>query len=141
MEEDVKGVVERLFRAAEAADMQGALACFSENGVLIDPHYPNPEMRGRAQIEAGLAWGASVMKQFGFRIEKLFEGADGRSAAIEVDTNHILKGGQKLSFQQVFIVEVKDGLITSMRAFEPYGPNGIGGFFLGLERLKRRMFR
>ena len=56
MQEDVRGVVERLFRAAEAADIRAALACFAENGVLIDPHYPNPEMRGRAEIEKGLVW-------------------------------------------------------------------------------------
>ena len=141
MQEDVRGVVERLFRAAEAGDVAAAMAYFAEDGVLIDPHYPNPEMRGRAKIEAGLVWGMSVMQQFGFRIARAFESADGRSAAFEVDTNHVLKGGQKLSFPQVFVVDVKDGLIVSMRAYEPYGPNGIGGFFLGLERLKRRVFR
>lgn len=141
MQEDVRGVVERLFRAAEAADIRAALGCFAENGMLIDPHYPNPEMRGRAEIEKGLVWGLSVMKQFGFRIARVFEGADGRSAAFEIDTNHVLKGGQKLSFPQVFVVDVKDGLIVSMRAYEPHGPNGIGGFFLGLERLKRRFSR
>lgn len=140
MPEDVERIVDRLFRAAEAGDRASAVACFAEDGLLSDPHYPNPNMRGRAEIDAGLAWGLSVMKQFGFRVVKVFAGADGRSAAFEVDTNHVLKSGQKLSFQQVFVVDVKDGLIASMRAYEPYGPNGIGGFFLGLERLKRKLF-
>ena len=43
-----------------------------------------------------------------------------------------------VKFAQVFIVEARGGLIHRLHAYEPYGPNGVGGFFLGLERLKRR---
>ena len=52
----------------------------------------------------------------------------------------MLKNGIKLDFPQVFFVEVEDGKITGLRAYEPYGPNGIGGLFLGLSRLKLKLF-
>lgn len=140
MADDVQGVMERMFRALEARDKATVMACFTDDAELFDPHYPRPAMKGRAEIEAGIDWGLSVMKQFGFTVERVFAGADGRSAAFEVDTNHVLKAGQKLHFPQVFIAELRDGKVARLRAYEPYGPNGIGGVFLGLERLKRRIF-
>lgn len=140
MAEDVQAVMERMFRALERRDKAGVMACFAPDAELFDPHYPKPDMKGAAEIEAGIDWGLSVMKQFGFTLERVFKSADGMSAAFEVDTNHVLKAGQKLHFPQVFIAELRDGRVAKLRAYEPYGPNGIGGFFLGLERLKRRLF-
>lgn len=131
--------LEGMFRAIETRDKAGFLAGFADDAILFDPHYPTPEMRGKAEIEAGIDWGLSVMKQFGFRTVNAFPGADAQRAAVEVDSNHELKSGQKLSFPQVFICETRGGLVSRLRAYEPYGPNGIGGFFLGLERLKRRL--
>jgi len=96
-------------------------------------------MRGRAEIEKGLDWGLSVMERFGFTVETVFLDESGTKAAFEVDTNHVLKGGRKLHFPQMFVAEERDGLVSALRAYEPYGPNGIGGFFLSLERLKRRI--
>jgi ketosteroid isomerase-like protein len=140
MENQAQSVMERMFRALERRDKADFMACVAEDAIFFDPHYPTPEMRGREAIDAGISWGLSMMKQFGFRTVHFFPGEGGLSGAFEIDTNHELKSGQKLSFPQVFIVETKDGLLTRMRAYEPYGPNGIGGFFLGLERLKQRFF-
>ena len=139
METAVVSVMRRMLAALEVRDKATAMACFSPDAVLFDPHYPTPEMRGRAEIEKGLDWGLSVMERFGFTVETVFLDESGKKAAFEVDTNHVLKGGRKLSFPQVFIAEERDGLVSALRAYEPYGPNGIGGFFLGLERLKRRI--
>lgn len=139
MEQQARIITETCFGALERRDRAALVASFADDAVIFDPHYPKPEMRGRAEIEAGLDWGLSVMQTFGFRIVRHYGTQDGLSGAFEVDTNHVLKGGQKLSFMQAFFVDTRDGLITGMRAYEPYGPNGIGGFFLGLERLKRRI--
>lgn len=140
MENQARVVMERMFRALERRDKAAFMACVADDAVFFDPHYPTPEMRGRAAIEAGIDWGLSMMRQFGFRTVRFFPGDDGLSGVFEIDTNHELKTGQKLSFPQVFVAETKGGMLTGLRAYEPYGPNGIGGFFLGLERLKRRLF-
>lgn len=137
---EAREILERLFRALEARDRDAALAGFAPDAVLFDPHYPQPRMQGRDEIAEGLDWGLSVMQRFGFRTVHFFGSEDGKSGAFEIDTNHTLKSGQNLVFPQVFVVETRDGLITALRAYEPYGPNGIGGVFLGIERLKRRLW-
>lgn len=138
MEQSARVIVETLFRALESRDMAAALDTFAEDAVIFDPHYPTPQMTGREAIGEGLAWGLSVMKSFGFRTVRFYGSEDGLAGAFEIDTNHVLNTGQELSFPQAFFVETRDGKIASLRAYEPYGPNGLGGFFLGLERLKRR---
>ena len=140
MDNSAVAVMTRMFSALEKRDKAAVMALFATDADLFDPHYPKPAMKGRAEIEKGIDWGLSVMKQFGFRVVRTFPSADGQSAAFEIDTNHVLMAGQKLSFPQVFIADTRDGLVTRLQAFEPYGPNGIGGIFLGLARLKRRLF-
>lgn len=139
MTDEATPLIERVFRAIENRDIDAALAALSPDVDLFDPHYPTPQMNGHAQVRSGLEWGLSVMERFGFALRHAFLSADGLSGAFEVDSNHRLKAGQELSFPQVFVVETRGGLIGRLRAYEPYGPNGVGGFFLGLERLKRRI--
>ena len=141
MNDAVTPLAERVFRAVENRDIDGALSAMAPNVLLFDPHYPKPQMNGHAEVRAGLEWGLSVMERFGFSVTNTFLAADGLSGAVEVDSNHTLKVGKVLSFPQVFVFETQDGLITRLQAYEPYGPNGMGGFMLGLERLKRRIFR
>ncbi len=135
----LRELIEREFDAVMAKDMQGVLSAFADNGVLIDPHYPTPRMAGKRAIAEGLRWGFGGTKTFGFKITNYFESADGQSAAVEVDTSHVLKTGMKLQFPQMFVIETENGLITRLQAYEPYGPGGIGGVILGLMRLKRKI--
>lgn len=130
-------LVERTFRAVEAKNLDGVLACFAAGAEMFDPHYPTPLMVGHAAIADGLRWGFASMERFGFTVTNYFESPDGSSAALEVDSHHVLKVGMKLDFPQAFFVTVRDGTITRLRAYEPYGPNGIGGAVLGLSRLGR----
>ena len=139
MEQAARVIVETLFRALESRDMAAALDTFAEDAVIFDPHYPTPQMSGREAIGEGLAWGLSVMKSFGFRTVRFYGFFFNDTATTEIYTNHVLNTGQELSFPQAFFVETRDGKIAGLRAYEPYGPNGLGGFFLGLERLKRRI--
>lgn len=133
-------LMEALFDALIRGDKEASIAAFADDAVLFDPHYPEPDMRGKEAIASGLDWGFGSMRQFGFVPVNVFESSNGKSAAFEVDTHHVLKNGIKLDFPQAFFVEAANGKITGLRAYEPYGPNGIGGVFLALSRLKRKLF-
>ncbi len=135
----LRDTIERSFAAVMAKDLDAVLSFFAEDSVLIDPHYPSPRMVGKAAIGDGLTWAFSNMEQMGFTIVHYFAGEDGKSAVVEVDTAHVLRGGMKLNFPQVFVIETRDGLITRLQAYEPYGPPGIGGLMLGLTRLMRKL--
>ena len=133
-------LTEKLFRDLENRNKEAVFDMFTDDAVFFDPHYPNIEMKGRKEIEFGLEWGFASMKQFGFTIVHQFVSKDGTKAAVEIDTHHTLAGGQKLNFPQAFFAEAKAGKLIAFRAYEPYRPNGIGGFFLRLSHLKAKMF-
>lgn len=127
-----------VFRAAEAKDVDGVLALLADDAVFIDPHYPRVENRGKAQIRESLQWGIGSLEQMRFHDGRVFTAPDG-SAVIEVDTHHTIKGKNEVRFPQLFAVEARDGLLTSVRAFEPYGPHGILKVILRVTRLKKRL--
>lgn len=137
MAASLRGVIERAFRAVEAKDLDGVLACFADDGVMVDPHYPTQRMVGKAAMADGLRWAFGGIRSFGFGIVGYWESADGGSAAVEVETHHVLRTGVHLRFLQVFVVDGRDGVIARMQAFTPYGPPGVGGMILGLTRLAR----
>ena len=132
-----RALVERVFRAMEARDLPGALAAFADDAEVTDPHYPTPRMRGRAEIADGLRWAFGGVAQFGFTVTAGYERAGG-GAAVEVATAHALRAGPRVAFTQMFAVEARDGRITALRAYTPYGPPGLGGLALALTRLARR---
>ena len=43
-------------------------------------------------------------------------------------SNHVLKVGMEVEFDQVFVFEARDGKFTSLQAFVPYRDPGIGGW-------------
>lgn len=135
MNEQLRASIDRLFAAVQAKDLDAMLQGMADDAVLIDPHYPQPEMRGKAAITKGLRWGFGSLEKFGFTVVHYFEAADGLSAVVEVDTNHVVKGGMKLHFPQVFVIETGSGLITRLQAYEPYGPHSINAAVLVLTRL------
>jgi ketosteroid isomerase-like protein len=132
-----RALIERLFRAMEARDLPGALAAFAEDAEVTDPHYPTPRMRGRAEIADGLRWAFGGVAQFGFTVTAAYERGGG-AAAVEVATAHALRAGPRVEVAQMFAVEARDGRITALRAYAPYGPPGLGGVALALARLARR---
>lgn len=139
--EDLQALVDRNLDAVTAKNADAVLAAFTDDGVLIDPHYPDPEMRGKAAIAAGLEFGFGSMKTFGFDERRYFLSPDGTSLVVHCLCHHVLQGGRPLTFPQVFVVETRDGLISRWQAFEPYGPNGIGGIFLGIGKVVYRIRR
>ena len=128
-----RGQVEAMFNAFAARDLNAVMALIDDNALVYDPHYPIPEMKGKAAIQRGFEWGLSSLEKPGFAIRNFW--ADGEKAVVEVDTHHVFRGGMELKFPQVFVIETRNGLVTRLQAYEPYPPPGIGGMLASLTRL------
>jgi ketosteroid isomerase-like protein len=140
MNSSLHDLVSRTFSAVEAKDLDLMMRHFSDDAILIDPHFPAGRLEGKGAIEEGMRGAFAGMQSFGYSVVNYFESENGRHAAVETATHHIVKQGWKLDFPQVFVFDAMDGRITRMQAYEPYGPNGIMGAFLFLARLKMRLF-
>ncbi len=117
-------VVQRLLDAFIARDVATAVACFAEDGVLIDPHYPQSQMRGRQVIAENLRQMFAVLVQPGFSVRQGWQTAvDGSgSGAIEIDTHHRFADGSEARFPQVFVYEIEDHRLSRLQAYVPYPP-------------------
>jgi len=107
MAKDIKPIVEAMFRGVESKDVGKAVANFSDDIQLYDPHYPYKDMNGIAEVREGLTWAFDGMKSMG-------------------------AGTQHLDLPQVFVLDTDGTKITKMRAYEPYGPGGGVGFGLAI---------
>jgi ketosteroid isomerase-like protein len=127
----------KLIDAVMAKDIDAALATFAHDAVLIDPHYPEPRMKGRAAIERGLRWSLGSLDKPGFSIRN--SASSGDISFFEVDTNHRLKIGLTVAFDQVFVVETRDGRIARLQAYEPYPAPGVAGLIRRATRMAWRL--
>lgn len=75
--------IDATFAAFMAKDLNAVMQMFAEDAILIDPHYPQQRMIGKAAIERGLTWGLGIGKA---RIFHLVIWINGDSATVEVDT-------------------------------------------------------
>ncbi|MDY0909106.1 nuclear transport factor 2 family protein [Microbacterium sp. CFBP9034] len=146
MANDVRTLVENMFAGVSAKDVDAAVAGMADGIQLFDPHYPYSSMNGIAEVREGLTWAFGGMKSMGFDIDRWFTADDGLSVTVEVSTHHVLNAGnRRLDFPQVFVIDTDGNQITSMRAYEPYGPHGITGIGLAvghrLYRLRHRRKR
>lgn len=129
----VRPLVEAMFAGVSAKSVDAAVAGMSKDIQLFDPHYPYPNMDGIAEVRDGLTWAFGGMKSMGFDIDRWFASDDGRSVTVEVSTHHVMNAGNKsLDFPQVFVIDTDGTRITRMRAYEPYGPNGVAGIGLAI---------
>ncbi len=126
-------MIDALMNAFMAKDLEQVLSFFAEDALLYDPHYPVPEMKGKNAIRRGLKWGLGNMEKPGFQIRNCWIDSD--QAVLEVDTHHVFKGGMRINFPQVFVIEVRDGLVTRLQSYVPYPPHGIAGLLSSLTRL------
>ena len=124
--------VEAIFNTFAAKDLNAVMTMFDENALVYDPHYPIPEMRGKAAIQRGLEWGLASMEKPGFTIRNFW--VNGEKAVVEVDTHHVFKGGMELKFPQVFVIETREGRVTRLQSYVPYPPPGIGGMMSDVTR-------
>src|SRR5947209_2355544 len=74
----VRELMERLLAAVVVKDLAATLDVFDADAILIDPHYPTPEMRGRDAIARGFRWSFKSIQRFGFTIITYTETADGQ---------------------------------------------------------------
>jgi ketosteroid isomerase-like protein len=126
-----------ILAAFEAKDIERGMSMLAPDAVIIDPHYPQPEMRGRAAIMRGMRWALGSLEKPGFNVRRAW--SVGSTAVAEVDTHHVIRGPIKQSFGQVFVAETSDGKITYLRSYPSYGPHGMGGLVLTLTRLVWRL--
>ena len=134
-------LIRQFFDEVEAKDMSAMMANFCSDADFIDPHYPKVHMHGEQEILDGLTWGVKSLEKLGFTIVHYFAAEDGKSAAVEVTTNHELPNGKKLNFQQMFVFELRDGKISRLQAYEPYGPHGMATIMLMTTRFIRKFTR
>ena len=140
-EPTLRVLLQKMLEATMAKDKAAVLASFAPDAVFTDPHYPNPEMWGIDEISAGLDWGFLGMERFGFTVVGSFMSEDGKSGAIEMDCEHVLASGRVLTFPQVFVAGMKDGLLVRVRAYEPYGPGGVAMFAIRVQNWLLRLRR
>lgn len=134
MPEAVTGTVLDFMQAFSRKDLPRVMSHFAEDAIMIDPHYPEKTMRGIAAIERGIAWAFQSLVRPEFEIRHLCAGEN--VLFVEVQANHLFKGGKQARFGEVFAVELAgDGLIKRLQAYPDYGPGGIFGFFLWVKRL------
>lgn len=113
-------LAQSLLNAFMAKDKARVLAAFTDDGVLIDPHYPQPVMQGKDAIGAGLDFGFGFIQQPGFAVRKTW--ADETSCVVEVDTHHTFINGTEAQFPQIFVFEFAGGLISRLQSYVPYPP-------------------
>jgi ketosteroid isomerase-like protein len=128
---------QKLIGAVMAKDIDAALATFADDAVLIDPHYPEPRMKGRVAIERGLRWSLGSLDKPGFSIRN--SASSGDISFFEVDTRHRLKIGLTVAFDQVFVVEIREGRIARLQAYEPYPAPGVAGLIRRATRIAWRL--
>jgi hypothetical protein len=65
--------------------------------------------------------------------------SDGDKGVVEVDTHHVIRGKMETRFDQVFVFETRDGKLTRLQSYVPYGPHGLGGLIGSATRLAWRL--
>ena len=122
----LRPLIDRLFRAYEARDKEAALACYADDVVLVDPHYPGARMEGKAALADSVDWAFENARSLGFSVRHAFEEVgddDGvERAVVEVDSHHVWADGAEARFPQLFVFEARDGLVTEVRAYQMYPP-------------------
>lgn len=120
MDSTPKTIAQRFLDTMSAKDKAASLALLTDDAVLVDPHYPNPRMVGRTAIGEGLDFAFQLADRLQWTVVRTWENTD--SVALQVETQHLLSNGMELTPAQVFVVDVKGGLITSWQSFCPYPP-------------------
>lgn len=135
MNTQLSELINKLFEAVEAKNINVILDCYDDDVDFIDPHYPKVHMKGKEDVIKGVTWGFKSVKKFKFSLINYFENKEGTAASVEYDTKIELSNGKKFNYPQVFIIETKDGKISRIQAYETYGPHGVLKIILLATRL------
>lgn len=106
-------------KAFETRDAVAAASAYADEGVFIDPHYPENEYHWRETIREAFDWAlTNLVDQPGFTVRTFV--SEGDTCAVEVDTHHVAKDGSELEFPQVFVVEGGSEGIERWRTYLPF---------------------
>lgn len=115
--------IEGVLTAFEERDTAAASEFWAEDGVFIDPHYPERAYRGPDEVREALEWALdNVVERPGLSIRNTWEAEDADAFAVEVDTHHTMQDGTDADFPQVFVVEAENGQIARWQSYLPYPP-------------------
>ena len=120
MSTDIRTLLERGLKAFEAKDLPALTSIFADDAVFYDPHYPSPDARGKPAIQKGFEYAFGMIKQPGFTIRNFW--GNGQSGVAEVDTHHVFQDNTEVKLPQVFVIEVKEDLVTRFQVYAPYPP-------------------
>lgn len=116
-----RDLIETTLLALENKDAVAAASTYAEDGVFIDPRYPESEYSGRETILRAFEWAlTNFMEQPGFRVRTVV--VEGDTCAVEVDTHHVATDGSEWEFPQVFVVDGGPGGISRWRTYLPFAP-------------------
>jgi len=111
--------VHRIFEAWEDKDPVIPAEYWAEEGVYIDPHYPDDEYRGPEEVRRVLESGLEEsIAQPRLTIQNVWE--DGDAFVVEVRTHHTLIDETEVDYQQVFVIETRGGKITRWQSYLPF---------------------
>lgn len=117
--------IQSLFTAFSNKDKKKILSYLADDCVLMDPNYPQREMKGKKAIGRGMDWAFKNLKKPGFKLLNCW--IDGDKAALEMKTHHVFTTGLEIKFLQVFIVETYNEHFIRIQSFATNRPTGIGG--------------
>src|SRR5258708_2560208 len=80
-------LITHTFATIEAQDLEAMMSLFAEDAIVIDPHFPTPQMQGKAVITEAFRGAMSGMWSFGYTIVNYCESENGQCAAVETATN------------------------------------------------------
>jgi ketosteroid isomerase-like protein len=107
--------VDRLVRATNAHDIEGIVACFTEDYALESPIHPARSFRGKEQVRRNWTQILGAVPDIEARV--LRAAADDGSVWTEWEMSGTRRDGGKHLMRGVFIFSVADGLLSTGRMF------------------------
>jgi ketosteroid isomerase-like protein len=113
--------IEAVLGAFEQGDADDASAVFAEDGVFVDPRYPDEEYHGPEGVRRALEQGfENAIERSRFVVRNFW--TNGASCAVEVESHHVTTDGSERAFSQVFVVETDNGRVTRWQSYLPCSP-------------------
>jgi ketosteroid isomerase-like protein len=79
MDTSLHDLITRTFATVEARDLDAMMSVFADDAVVIDPHFPTPQMQGKAAITEGFRGAITGMRSYGYTLVNYIEsGASSR---------------------------------------------------------------
>lgn len=119
----------RTFATVESKHLDAMMSLFADDAVFIDPHFPTPTLREKAATRKGFQGALSGMRSFGYTIVTYCESENGKTAAVETATHHVLKQGMKRDFPRSSSLKWQTGLLRDCRPTSHTGHMGSWGCF------------